>query len=98
MVIFSLYVYFMPYKELLANITELIFQFVFLLLLLLRSTSEIIYRYHRFSDRDNITSDVCSNDEYEVTGLTLLLSPFAWLPVIITILLILFHLINSKIR
>ena len=98
MVMFSLYVYFMPYKELLANIAELLFQFVFLLLLLLRSTSEIIYRYHRFSDHANITSDACSDSEHDVTDLTLLLSPFAWLPVVSTIILILFHLINSKLQ
>ena len=96
MVIFSLYVYFMPYKELIANITELIFQFMFLLLLLLRSTSDIIVRYHRFSD--HVDSDACSVNEYDVTDLTLLLLPFAWLPVIGTILLILFYLVNSKLR
>ena len=96
MMIFSLYVYFMPYKEFLANITELIFQFVFLLLLLLRSTSDIIIRYHRFSD--HVDSDTCSVSEYDVTNLTLLLLPFAWLPVIGTILLIVFHLANSTLQ
>ena len=96
MVIFSLYAYFMPYKELLANITELIFQFAFILLLLLRSTSEIIVRYHRFSGQ--VDSDACSVSEYDATDLTLLLLPFAWIPVIGTILLILFHLANSKLQ
>ena len=96
MMIFSLYVYFMPYKELLANITELIFQLVFLLLLLLRSTSDVIIRHHRFSD--HVDSDACSVSEYDVTNLTLLLLPFAWLPVIGTILLIVFHLVNSTLQ
>lgn len=96
MMIFSFYAYFMPYTELLANITELTFQIVFLLFLLLRSTSDVIDRYYKFSDHVNL--DACSDSDNDVTDLTLLLSPFAWLPVIITILLILFHLVNLKLR
>ena len=93
---FSLYVYCMPYKELLANITELVFQLLFLLFLLLRSTSDIIESYNKFSG--HVNSDTCSDSGYGVTDLTLLLLPFAWLPVIITILLILSHLVNPKLR
>ena len=96
MVIFSLYFYFMPYKELLANVIELIFQFAFLLLLLLRSTSDIVTRYHRFSDHTD--SNACSDSEHSVTDLAALLLPFAWLPVFGTVLLILFHLVNSKLK
>lgn len=93
---FALYVYFMPYKEVLANVTELIFQLVFLLFLLLRSTSDIIDHFHKFSTHDN--SDSCSNNDYGVTNLTLLLLPFAWLPVIGTVLLIITHLVNLKLQ
>ena len=96
MMIFSLYAYYMPYKELLANITELVFQLLFLLFLLLRSTSDIIESYNKFSG--HVNSDTCSDSGYGVTDLTLLLLPFAWLPVIITILLILSHLVNPKLR
>jgi len=96
MMIFALYVYFMPYKELLVNITELVFQFVFLLFLLLRSTSDVIDSYYKFSG--DINSDTCSASDHGVTDLTLLLSPFAWLPVIATILLIFFHLVNLKLQ
>ena len=86
----------MPYKDLLANITELVFQLMFLLFLLLRSTSGIVDRYYRFSG--HINSDTCSDSEYDVTDLTLLLLPFAWLPVVATIILILYHLLNLKLR
>ena len=64
----------MPYKELLANITELVFQFVFLLFLLLRSTCGIIESYNKFSG--HVNSDICSDSGYGVTDLTLLLLPF----------------------
>lgn len=94
MITFGLYVYFMPYKDLLVNITELVFQLVFLLFLLLRSTSDIVDRYYKFSG--HVNSDICSESKYSVTDLTLLLIPFAWLPVIGTVLLILVHLLKLK--
>ena len=96
MIMFAVYIYCMPYKDMLANITELVFQLVFLLFLLLRSTSDIIDSYNKFSG--HVSSDSCSDSEYGVTDLTLLLLPFAWLPVIGTILLILSHLVNLKLR
>ena len=94
MIVFSVYSYYMPYKVLLANITEIIFQVVFLLFLLLRSTSDITDRSNKFFG--HVNSDTCSDSGYGVTDLTLLLLPFVWLPVIIAILLIFPHLVNSK--
>jgi len=96
MIIFGLYVYFMPYKDLSVNITELSFQVVFLLFLLLRSTSDIVDHYYKFSG--HVNSDICSDSKYDVTNLTLLLSPFAWVPVIGTVLLILTHLLKLKLQ
>ena len=45
-----------------------------------------------------VNLNICSDSEYDVTDLTLLLIPFAWLPVLGTILLIIFHLVNSKFK
>lgn len=86
----------MPYKETLVNVSELVFQLAFLLFLLLRSTSDIIDRYYKFSGQ--INSRICSENNDAVTDLTLLLLPFAWLPVIGTILLTLYYLLNSKLQ
>ena len=63
----------MPYKVLLANITEIVFQVVFLLFLLLRSTSDFTDRSNIFSG--HVNSDTCSDNGYGVTDLTLLLLP-----------------------
>ena len=53
---------------LLANITEIIFQVVFLLFLLLRSTSDITDCSNKFSG--HVNSDTCSDSGYGVTDLT----------------------------
>jgi len=84
MIIFTLYAYLMPYKELLVNLVELAFQFLFLLFLLLRSTSFIIDSYQKFSPSQ---TEQCSYDSKDVTGLTWVVFPFAWLPVITCLLI-----------
>ena len=90
MVIFTLYAYMLPYKDMLVNIIELSFQLCFLIFLLLRSTWSIIDDHLVFPDAKlsaSYRTDNCSN-ETGTANLTWLLFPFAYLPLIVIIVII----------
>ena len=91
MMIFTLYAYLMPYKEMLVNLIELAFQLLFLLFLLLRSTSVIVDSYQKFSTS---LTEQCSDDSREITDLTWVLFPFAWLPVIACLVIACYFLLH----
>ena len=90
MVIFTLYAYMLPYKDMLVNIIELSFQLCFLIFLLLRSTWSIIDDHLVFPHANLMASyrtDDCSN-ETGTANLTWLLFPFAYLPLIVITVII----------
>jgi len=86
MMMFTLYAYVMPYKDNLVNIIELLFQFCFLLFLLMRSTRRILTDYLVFPGSDATTGG-CS-DETGVATLTWLLLPFAYFPLFVILTLL----------
>jgi len=53
---------------------------------MLRSTRNIVTDYHVFPDRPNNITDVCSN-ENGTAKLTWLLFPFAYLPLIVIVII-----------
>ena len=90
MVTFTLYAYMLPYKDMLVNISESSFQLCFLIFLLLRSTWSIIDDHLVFPNANLTASnrtDDCSN-ETGTANLTWLLFPFAYLPLIVIIVII----------
>lgn len=91
MVTFAVYAYVLPYKDMSVNIVELFFQLCFLIFLLLRSTRSIIDEYLVFSGNEKILAsyegDDCSN-ETGTANLTWLLFPFAYLPLIVTAIIL----------
>ena len=90
MVTFTMYAYMLPYKEMLVNIIELFFQLCFLIFLMLRSTQNIIGDYLIFPGDNALASyqtDGCSN-ETGIANLTWLLFPFAYLPLVVIIIIV----------
>ena len=90
MVTFAVYVYMLPYKEILVNIIELFFQLCFLIFLMLRSTQSIVDDYLIFPGHHVLASyesNGCSN-ETGVANLTWLLFPFAYLPLVVIVIII----------
>ena len=83
----AVYTYVLPYKDMLVNIIELLFQLSLLIFLMLRSTTNIVDNYLKFPNHqydDDMDSKNCSSD----TGtayLTWVLSPFAYFPLVIII-------------
>ena len=97
MVTFTMYAYMLPYKEMLVNIIELFFQLCFLIFLMLRSTQSIIGDYLIFPGDNALASyqtDGCSN-ETGVANLTWLLFPFAYLPLVVIIIIISMKVIST---
>ena len=97
MVTFTMYAYMLPYKEMLVNIIELFFQLCFLIFLMLRSTRYIINDYLIFPGDNALASyqtDVCSN-ETGIANLTWLLFPFAYLPLVVIIIIISVKVIST---
>ena len=90
MVTFAVYVYMLPYKEMLVNIIELFFQLCFLIFLLLRSTQSVIDDYLIFPNDHALASydsDGCSN-ETGIAKITWLLLPFAYLPLVVIAIIV----------
>ena len=94
MMMFALYTYIMPYKDMLVNVVELLFQLMFMLFLLLRSTRDIVddylvFPYHNnFLDNISFLNKNCTDNETGVATLTWLLFPFAYFPLLISTVLI----------
>ena len=83
----AVYAYVLPYKDMLVNIIELIFQSSLLLFLMLRSTSNIVDNYLKFPNRqydDDMGIKNCSS-ETGTAYLTWVLFPFAYLPLLVII-------------
>jgi len=93
MVILALYAYVLPYKYMLANIFELLFQLSLALLLLLRSTQNIVDTYLVFP-HGNSSSGACSHKTNAAT-LTWLLFPFAYFPLAFTFIVIIVKIIQK---
>ena len=84
MVTFTVYAYVLPYKEMLVNIVELLFQLSLLMFLLLRSTRSIVDEFLKFPDHehsDDGDPKSCSS-ETGTAYLTWILFPFASLPLV----------------
>ena len=96
----TLYAYVMPYKDMIVNVIELVFQLNFILFLLLRSTQSIVDDYLVFpregSDSISKTSRDCS-DDIGIANLTWLLFPFTYVPVVIIVVIIAGMLIKKTI-
>ena len=89
MVTFTVYAYVLPYKEMFVNIIELFFQLCLLIFLMLRSTRNIVDEYlifpnHEYSD--NMEVENCSS-ETGTAYLTWTLLPFAYLPLVVIIVI-----------
>ena len=83
----AVYAYVLPYKDMLVNIVELLFQLSLLLFLMVRSTSNIAENYLQFPNRqydDNMGTKNCSS-ETGTAYLTWVLFPFAYLPLVVII-------------
>ena len=83
----TLYAYMLPYKEMFANIIELLFQLSLLIFLLLRSTRNIIEMYLKFPNQ-NFSDDMNTKISSSETGtayLTWILFPFAYFPLVVII-------------
>ena len=93
----TLYVYVMPYKDMIVNVIELVFQLNFILFLLLRSTQSIVDDYlvfpHKGSDSVSKFTGDCS-DDISIANLTWLLFPFTYVPVVIIVVIIAVMLIK----
>lgn len=89
-IILVLYGYIQPYKDLTANITEIVVQMIFILLLALESTSFLRDTYNVFPPSQVQTvngTDVCRDDLSGVSLLTAILLPVYYLPLLILIVL-----------
>ena len=86
MTTFTIYAYVLPYKEMLVNIVELLFQLSLLIFLLLRSTQSIVDEFLKFPNYQHSDNDPkgCSN-EIGTAYLTWILFPFACLPLVVII-------------
>jgi len=97
----TLYGYVMPYKDMIVNVIELVFQLNFMLFLLLRSTQSIVDDYlvypHEGNDSISKISRDCS-DDIGIANLTWLLFPFTYVPVVIIVVIIAVMLIKRIIR
>jgi len=100
MAMFTLYLYVMPYKGMIVNVTELVFQLNFILFLLLRSTKSIVNDYLVFpregSDTISKTSRDCS-DDIGIANLTWLLLPFTYAPLVVIVVIITVMIIKRMI-
>ena len=80
----------------LVNIVELLFQLMFMLFLLLRSTRDIVDDYLVFPYHSNLLDEInknCTdNADTGVATLTWLLLPFAYFPLIVSMILIIVKL------
>ena len=85
MVMFTVYAYVLPYKEMLVNIIELFFQFNLLVFLLLRSTQSILDEYLRFPSHKHDGGSTSCSSENGMAHLTWILFPFAYLPLVVII-------------
>jgi len=101
MMMFALYIYIMPYKDMLVNIVELLFQLIFMLFLLLRSTHDIVDDYLVFPNHNNNFDEIsflsksCTDNDTGVATLTWLLFPFAYFPLVISTMLITAKLVKK---
>ena len=87
MMTIAIYAYVLPYKEMFANVIELLFQLILLLFLMLRSTGYIIDKYLQLPNQnseDDRNMTRCSSDT-GMSNLTWILFPFAYLPLVIII-------------
>ena len=81
----ALYAYVLPYKEMIVNIVELLFQSTLLMFLTLRSTRNIIENYLRFPNYeygDDMDDSGCSS-ETGIAYLTWILFPFTYFPLVV---------------
>lgn len=86
MIMFTVYAYVLPYKEMLVNIVELFFQLSLLMFLLLRSTGSIVDDYLIFPNHEHSDDDLNScSSETSIATLTWILFPFAYLPLVVII-------------
>jgi len=87
----ALYAYVMPYKDMLVNIIELLFQSSLMLLLLLRSTRTVVDTYLVFPYNSGSSGTTCFN-KHSIATLTWLLFPFAYFPLAAIVVVIIVKL------
>ena len=81
----TVYAYVLPYKEMIVNIIELLFQSTLLMFLMLRSTRNIIESYLRFPNYKygNVSDDNGCSSETGIAYLTWILFPFTYFPLVV---------------
>ena len=95
-IILVLYGYIQPYKDLTANIAEIVVQMIFILLLALESTSFLRDTFNVFPASKVQTvngTDVCKDDLSGVSLLPAILLPVYYLPLLLLIVLVIIKLI-----